>query len=302
MKVLFAAEEELWPIWYPAIKAVCPEIEILRDGDPKSFEAIIYSPGGKTDDFSPYSTAKLVQSLWAGVERIVTNPTLTQPLARMVDPGLDQGMVEYCTGWTLRLHLGMDDYAQDGLWRNALTAPLAQQRRVTILGAGRLGSAVARALNSLGFDVATWSASGHGADDIPAFSKSDLHLALERAEILILLLPDTPTTREIMNSQTMKLLPEGAAIINPGRGTLIDDTALLTALESGQVKHAVLDVFTTEPLPVAHIYWQHPHVTVTPHIASATRVETAAIVVADNLRRVMNGETPLYLVDRQKGY
>ncbi len=300
MKVLFAADG--WDKWAPAIRAACPEAELLQQAAPDAVDAIIYAPNGPGCDFAAYPSARLVQSLWAGVERIAPDTSLTQPLARMVDPGLEQGMIDYCAGWVLRAHLGMDSYAQDGLWRNDLVPPLATGRAVTVLGAGALGQAVARALKGLGFDVATWSASGRGADGIPAFAGPDLDQSLSRAEILVLLLPDTAETRDILNRRTLALLPQGATVINPGRGTLIDDQALLEALSSGRVRHAVLDVFRAEPLPPDHPYWAHPRVTVTPHIASETRVATAAQVVADNLRRVMRGETPRFLVDRAKGY
>ena len=86
-----------------------------------------------------------MQSLWAGVERIAPDPRLTQPLARMVDPGLARGMAEYCSGWAMRAHLGMDAYRQDGQWRHGIVPPLAPARRVTILGMGELGRATAQA-------------------------------------------------------------------------------------------------------------------------------------------------------------
>ncbi len=300
MKVLFAADG--WEKWAPAIRAACPEAELLQSAPADGVDAIIYAPNGPGCDFAAYPSARLVQSLWAGVERIAPDPRLTQPLARMVDPGLEQGMIDYCAGWVLRLHLGMDRYAQDGVWRNGMVPPLATDRRVTVLGAGALGQAVARALKGLGFDVASWSASGRGAAGVPAFAAEALPDALARAEILVLLLPDTAATRGLVNARTLALLPRGAAVINPGRGTLIDDAALLAALDAGHLDRAVLDVFGTEPLPPDHPFWAHPRVVVTPHIASETRVGTAAQVVAENLRRVMRGETPLHLVDRQKGY
>lgn len=300
MKVLFAADG--WDRWAPAIRTACPEAELLQSAPPDSVDAIIYAPNGPGCDFAAWPSARLVQSLWAGVERIAPDPRLTQPLARMVDPGLEQGMIDYCAGWTLRIHLGMDRYAQDGIWRNDVVPPLAPQRRVTVLGAGALGQAVARALKGLGFDVVSWSASGRGAPGVPALAGADLPQALARAEILLLLLPDTPATRGLLNRETLAQLPRGAAIINPGRGTLIDEGALLAALGSGHIAQAVLDVFQTEPLPAGHPFWTHPGVVVTPHIASETRVETASLVVAENLRRVMRGEAPLHLVDRRKGY
>lgn len=302
MKVLFAAPAAMWPDWAPALRAACPEMELTRDGDPTSFDAIIYAPGGEIEDLSPYRNARLVQSLWAGVERIVTNPTLTQPLARMVDPGLAQGMAEYCTGWVLRAHLGMDRYAQDGVWRNGQVPPLAHEREVVILGMGELGRAVAAMLAPIGFRLTGYSASGRPVGGVEVLAGDRLDQALQRAEVLISLLPDTPGTRGLLNADRLAPLPEGAWLINPGRGTLIDDAALLAALDRGPLAHAVLDVFHHEPLPAGHPFWTHPGVTVTPHIAAETRPETAAPVVAANLRRAMSGQPVHHLVDRAKGY
>ncbi|MCJ1899887.1 MULTISPECIES: glyoxylate/hydroxypyruvate reductase A [Paracoccus] len=305
MRVLFAAPARLWDAWSPALRAACPEMELCRQGDPAGFDALIYAPGypedGRVLDFTPFTRARVVQSLWAGVERIVTNPTLTQPLCRMVDPGLAQGMVEYCTGWALRAHLGMDRFAQDGVWRNQLTPPLAQRRGVTVLGMGELGRAVALALAGLGFHVAGWSQSGRPVPGIEVLAGDALPQALNRAEILVCLLPDTGGTRNLLDAARLSLLPPGATIINAGRGTLIDEAALLAALDQG-LGHAVLDVFRQEPLPPEHPFWTHPQVTVTPHVSAETRPESAAHVVAENLRRAMRGAPLLHLVDRARGY
>lgn len=302
MKVRFSASPASWDEWAPVLRDAFPAMALEREGPPDSFDAIIYAPGGDIEDFAPYRNARLVQSLWAGVERIVTNRTLTQPLARMVDPGLAQGMAEYCTGWALRAHLGMDGHVQDGVWRSGQTPPLAHQRPVVILGMGELGQAVAQMLGGLGFRVTGLSASGRPVAGVDVRPIQQLDQVLSRAQILICLLPDTPQTRNMLDARRLSLLPRDAWIINPGRGTLIDDEALLHALDQGRPAHAVLDVFRTEPLPAGHPFWQHPGVTVTPHIAAATRPETAAPVVAENLRRAMAGRPLLHLVDRAKGY
>lgn len=300
MKVRFSAAPGAWDEWAAPLRDACPEMELAQEGDPASFDAIIYAPGGDIADFSPYVNARLVQSLWAGVERIVGNATLTQPLARMVDPGLAAGMAEYCTGWTLRAHLEMDRYSQDGVWRNGQVPPLAAERPVTILGMGELGRAVARHLTAIGFPVTGFSRSGAPVERVTV--TDDLDLALARAQVLISLLPDTPGTRSLLDASRLARLPRGAWIVNPGRGTVLDDAALLAALDAGHLGHAVLDVFRTEPLPPDHPFWAHPKVTVTPHIAADTRPATAAPVAAANLRAAMEGRPVAHLVDRSRGY
>jgi glyoxylate/hydroxypyruvate reductase A len=245
-----------------------------------------------------------VLNLWAGVEDVVGNPTLNVPLARMVDHGLTQGMIEWVTGHCLRHHLGMDAQitCQDGEWRKSVP-PLAQDRPVTVLGLGALGLACARALQDLGFPVTGWSRSPKTLEGLQTYSGDQgLPSALRQAQVVILLLPDTPETRNVINETTLSLLPKGAFLLNPGRGTLIDDDALLAALDDGRLRHATLDVFRTEPLPQSHPFWSHPHVTVTPHIASETRPVSAAKVIAENVRRGVAGEEFLHLVDRSRGY
>jgi len=311
-RVLFADRAENWPRYEAPLAhalaqaGVRAEIVLPDAAAPDSIDYIVYSPMGPVQDFTPFTRAKAVLNLWAGVERVVGNKTLTQPLCRMVDDGLERGMVEYVTGHVLRYHLGLDATLaqQDGIWRHDDgVPPLARNRRVVMLGLGALGAACAQSLSGLGFDVTGWSRSPKQITGITCLDgAAGLRQALSHAEILVSLLPDTPETSNLLNAQTLALLPKGAAIINPGRGTLIDDAALLAALDAGQIGHATLDVFRVEPLPPAHPYWAHPRVTVTPHIAAESRAETAAQVVAENIRRSEAGEALLYLVDRARGY
>jgi glyoxylate/hydroxypyruvate reductase A len=158
-------------------------------------------------------------------------------------------------------------------------------------------------LTSIGFSVQGWSRSAKRIDGMETHHGDvGLEAALATAEILVLLLPNTPETTNTLDARRLALLPPGACIINPGRGTLIDDAALIAALDSGQVGHATLDVFRIEPLPADHPFWAHPKVTVTPHIAAETRPITASQVIAENIRRGEAGEPFLYLVDHARGY
>ncbi|WP_435231256.1 2-hydroxyacid dehydrogenase [Pseudopelagicola sp. nBUS_20] len=308
INVLFAANSDGWETYSKTLRAACSEVglavDLRVDHAPERVDYIVYAPDSHVKDFRPFTQCKAVLNLWAGVENVVNNKTLTKPLVRMVDPGMTQGMTEWVTGHTMRHHLGMDKHilGQDGEWRSDIP-PLSRDRHVTILGLGQLGMACARAISYLGFSVTGWSRSQKKMDSVACLhGKDGLKQALTGAEILVLLLPKTPATENILNANSLAQLPAGACIINPGRGHLIDDTALLSALDADHIAHATLDVFRTEPLSADHPFWAHPKITVTPHIASATRAETASRVIAKNIQRGEAGEAFLYLVDRQAGY
>lgn len=308
-RILFAAGANRWPDYRAplarALRDAGIEADLVTETDtPDTVDYIVYAPGGTVTDFTPYTNCKAVLNLWAGVEKIVGNRTLTQPLCRMVDSGLEEGMVEYVTGHVLRHHLGMDRYiVGTGNEWDPVVPPLARDRTVAMLGLGALGQACAQALVALNFDVLGWSRS---ARDVPGVrchnGPEGLSAVLRQAEIAVLLLPLTEATENLMNRESLALLPCGAVLINPGRGALIDDDALLEALESDRIAHATLDVFRTEPLPEDHPFWAHPRVTVTPHIASETRPQSAARVIAENVRRGEAGEPFLFQVDRRMGY
>ena len=308
IKILFSANEENWKRYKAPLQDALDDksldYELGTNIPPSEVDYIIYAPSSYLQDFSPYTKLKAVLNLWAGVEGVTNNKTLKVPLARMVDSGLTDGMVEWVTGHTLRHHLGIDKHihGQDGIWRSYVP-PLAKDRIITILGLGTLGTACGIALKRLGFNVRGWSRREKSVDGILCFyGDEQIDSSLMDADIVVLLLPDTPLTQNILNQHTLNLLKRGAFVLNPGRGPLIDDDALLVALDSGQIEHATLDVFRIEPLPKNHQYWSNNKVTVTPHKASETRPITASQVIAMNIKRAENGQKLLYLVDRENGY
>ncbi len=309
LNILFASHTDRWSAYEPHLRRALDgyglSYSLSTKAPPEDVDYIVYAPNSDVQDFTPYTKCKAVLNLWAGVESVVNNETLTQPLCRMVDHGLTQGMVDWVTGHVMRHHLNVDLWitAQDGDWRAGLVPPLSSDRIVTILGMGALGSACASALKSIGFQVRGWSRRPKVMDTIDCYVGQDgLDAALSGAHMVVLLLPDTPQTNNVLNASTLNKLAQGAVVINPGRGPLIDDDALIAALDRDHLHHATLDVFRTEPLPKDHPFWSHPKITVTPHIASETRPSTAAQVIADNIYRCATGQKLLHLVDRTAGY
>lgn len=120
--------------------------------------------------------------------------------------------------------------------------------------------------------------------------------------IVVNLLPLTAATRGLLDAGFFAALPRGASIVNLARGAHLVDSDLLAALDSGHLGRAVLDVFSTEPLPPAQRYWHHPRVTLLPHVAALTDPRSAAAVVADNLQALRDGAPIAHLVDRARGY
>ena len=311
INVLFSGNKNSWPKYRDclnfAFKSKKLKVVLKQEfNDPALVDYIIYAPSGPFNDFSIFPNVKAVLSLWAGVESIVLNPTLTQPLCRMVDEGLTNGMVEYIVGHTLRYHLGLDQQIsqQDGVWRHDTMIPaLANERNIGIIGLGSLGLACAQQLNQLNFNVSGWSRRKKKIKNISCFSGQDgFDQIISTSDILILLLPLTYATKNLINEKALSKVKRGVNIINAGRGALIDDIALISAIDCGQVAGATLDVFKSEPLPSNHIFWKHEKITVTPHIAAETRPETSSISIAVNIFRCENNLELLNLVDRVQGY
>ena len=243
-RILFSAPPEHWPLWRPHLLAAfaAEDLDVTLTDDPAgpwTFDYVVYRPGGPVADFTPFNRLKAVLSLWAGVEDVVDATPATVPLCRMVDAGLTRGMAEWVAGHVLRYHLGIDSHilGQDGVWRNGIVPPLAADRVVGLLGLGEIGREVAATLRGLGFDLRGWSRRPRDLPGIVTASGADgLEAVLREAEILVTLLPATPGTAGLLDARSLALLPPGARLINAGRGTLIDDAALLDALDAGQAR------------------------------------------------------------------
>ena len=300
MKVLLCGDMEAAEaqIWHQALAAAMPEATWL-DTEAAHLQAndvqaaVVANPPRGSLQGLP--SLRLIQSLWAGVDRLLTDPTLPAgvPVARMVDPAMSAAMAETALWAVLSLHRGFFAYAQrqrQRLWRQHAQRR-ADELEVLVLGQGEMGRAAATCIAQQGYFVQGWRRDG-----------TALAQRLSTADIVINLLPLTPDTRGLLDAGFFTALPAHASVVNLGRGAHVVDADLLAALDSGHLRHAVLDVFNTEPLPASHPYWTHPRVTVLPHAAAATDPRSAAAVAATNLRAARDGEAVAHLVDRQRGY
>lgn len=274
-------------------------------GDPAAIRYLIFAPGGPVRDMAPFSGLRAILSLWAGVEKLLALPLPPDvPLCRMVEPGLSEGMRDYVVAHVMRWHVGLDAaLAGPGPRWSEPVPPLARDRTVGVLGLGEMGGTAALALAGLGFRVMGWSRTPRALDGVACLAGAEgLHAVLAAADMLVCLLPRTPDTENLLDAAAFARMRPGAALINAGRGELIDDAALLDALDSGRIAQATLDVFRAEPLPADHPFRRHPRVTVTPHVAAATRPATAAAAIMAQIGRMEAGRPPFHIVDRSRGY
>lgn len=238
---------------------------------------------------------RLIQSLWAGVDRLLADPTLPPgvPVARMVDPAMNAAMAETALWAVLALQRGFFAYARQQLERRWQVLPQrrADEWRVTVLGRGQMGGTVATRLAAQGHPVRAWHREA-----------GPLAAALADADVVLNLLPLTPATRGLLDAAAFAAMKPGAALVNLARGAHLVESDLLAALDAGQVSHAVLDVFAQEPLPAGHAFWAHPRVTVLPHAAAQTDPRSAAAVVAANVQALRAGRPIAHRVDRSRGY
>ena len=251
---------------------------------------------------------KLAASVGAGADGLLAAGDIPSHVAvtRVVERGLGLSMAQYVAYQVLKRFRGFDAFeaqAREHHWQRA-PIPDSRTHTVGLMGVGEIGSVVAEALTALGFKVIGWTRSGRAVanvDEIFADAK-ELPEFLGRCDTLVCLLPFTKDTKELLDSKMLEQLKPGAFLVNASRGGIVQETDLLSLIQSGHLAGAALDVFANEPLPASDPLWLHPQVVVTPHIAAQPSVAAAVDQFLENLQRVRSGQTPLHSVDRLIGY
>lgn len=249
---------------------------------------------------------KMVQKLGAGVETMAANPELPGHVrvCRLRADTAAREMAEFCLAYVLREHKSLRHYrtAQSQRRWDPIEPPDTEDTTVGVLGMGFIGTQIAELMRAVGFKAVGWSRSPKSVHGVDTRHGADaLKPMLGECDYVCSVLPSTPETRGLMNTETLAAMKPGATLINVGRGDLIDEAALLAALDAGRPGHAVLDVLPQEPLPEDSALWSHPGVTITPHV-SGWHIGGGFEAIAENWRRLQAGEPLLNEVDRTAGY
>lgn len=303
-----SGEEE--QAWLDTLQRSMPSERIIRFRDLTPEErrlaeiAIVANPDPA--DVAALPGISWIHSLWAGVERLVAElGPAAPPIVRLVDPELSRVMAEAVLAWSYYLQRDMPAYRKLQTKRAWAPREYRHPSEVTIgiLGFGVLGKAAASRLLDAGFPVQSWSGTEQSFAGVSHFTGDEgLNAVLSTSDIVVCLLPSTAQTRGLLNRQRLGLTAQGSALINFARGAIVVTDDLLDLLTQGHLSHAVLDVFTQEPLDESSPLWLHPDVTVLPHISAPTTAATAARIVAQNIGEWRShGRLPV-TVDIKRGY
>jgi glyoxylate/hydroxypyruvate reductase A len=294
--------------WQAALARHLPDLEIRVHpdiGNPLDVRyALVWKP--PTGFFAPFANLGLVINLGAGVDSLLGRTDLPNvPMTRLFDPNMARMMASFVQMAVLRHARDIAKFVRAqrrGQWDYIHPRDPASIS-VGVMGLGELGGRAAAELARHGFQVHGWSRTPKQIEGVSCTAgDAALNAFLSQCEILVCMLPLTPATQGLMTAERFAALPRGAAFVNVARGAVVDEPALIAALQSGQISEATLDVFATEPLPPGHPFYAMDQVLITPHVASIALPTSSAAEVAANIQRVRAGEVVKHQIDVARGY
>ena len=282
-----------------AVQAMAPEIEVMNyapdlgDAQLADVEVVL------AWQLPPGIAARLPRLRWvcsvaAGVEKLLV-PDLAPavPVSRIVDPAQSKGIAQFVALMALRHARQLPLYEAQQQTRQWVRHPIAAvDSTVAVLGMGEMGREVARLLDAVGFAVRGWSRSQGGP----------LEGVLGAARTVVCALPLTAATKGLLDARRFAQMPRGAYLINIARGGHVVEADLIAAVRSGQLGGAALDVQQHEPLPADDPLWSVEGITVTPHIAAQSSMQTIAAQFVAGYGCLQRGEALPNLIDRDRGY
>lgn len=293
--------------WRAELAALLPRETIHlwpEVGDPSDVEFVVAwrIPRASLADFT---NLQAILSLGAGGEQWLIDGMPDVDIVRLSDPAMSDEMATYALHWVIRIQREFSTHEQQQRaheW-DPVEHTQADRFRVGLLGYGEIGRRIGSAFVDLGYPVNAWSRTGGDTLGVTHYAGTDaLADFLSSSDAVINVLPSTPETTGLLGAARFGQFADRSILINIGRGTVLDEAALIESLDSGPLRAAVLDVTDPEPPDPESPLWAHPLVHLTPHIAGSTQVRSAAALVAANIGRMRMGEAPFPLLDRSRGY
>lgn len=286
-----------------------PWVNLLLPDDVSNPEAIhhavAFSPGPKA--FDPYPNLRLVSCAGAGVDALLGHPGLRPgvQISRVIVAEQAQMIAAFAMWFIIDWQRQMWEYAplQAGRKWHPINRTPPSAFPVGVLGCGKIGGTLVRTLRSLGYPVTAYGGTARTEGDVRVLSGSPgLAELAQCSRAVVNLLPLTSETNEILSAKFFANMRSDAILIHLGRGGHLMEDDLVAALDQGRPAKAALDVFSTEPLPADHPFWQHKKIMLTPHVAGDADFRAVANFIAQGILQFQRGEAPEGLVDRDRGY
>ncbi|NGP75809.1 glyoxylate/hydroxypyruvate reductase A [Balneolaceae bacterium YR4-1] len=306
--VLLAPDRNMQP-WKEALLNIDPNLDVEIWPGVSNSEKVQYVVAWNQPKqvLNSYPNLKAVSSLGAGADHLLKDDSLPEdiPICRVVSPSLVSQMKEYVLNAVLNYQRNTHMYAMQkvkGIWEpHPNKSP--EEFTIGIMGLGELGRPTATYLAQLEYRVSGWSKSVKNIENVETYSgKEELESFLTGCCLLICMLPLTEETEGILDLDTFKKLKRPGYLINVARGEHLVEEDLIYALDKEWMEGALLDVFSKEPLPESHAFWNREKIMITPHVSSLTPPEEVAPQIVDNYKRALSGMDLKHKVDREKGY
>ena len=300
---------------YAKIKAAAPGFEVLTGEQAKAQldQCEIFFGNFKTEQLKKAPRLKWLHAATAGVDHYLKPGGLSENVILTNSAGMHGiSIAEHLLAFTLMLMRRMHSYVKQQplhKWEYLGQVKSIYQSKITVVGLGGLGTEYARRCQALG--AAVYGVARTTRTEIPdcveaLFTIDQLDEAIEDADVVALTLPSTAETIHLFDRNRMLKMKKGAILLNAGRGTAIDQNALIELLEQGHLGGAGLDVTNPEPLPADSKLWDLPNVIITPHVSGGGSLSLTSDLIIDNfveyLQNYIAGQPFKKTVDRQAGY
>jgi glyoxylate/hydroxypyruvate reductase A len=293
-------------VWIKEFKILSPDLTIEVYPEIKEPEKVEYvflwqHPQGILSDFP---NLKLISSMGAGVDHILRDKSIPSsiPIVRIVDEKLTFSMTNYVVMAVLNHHRRSPHFLKNQKRKVWDMSYPEIEVSVGVMGVGALGKDVMDKLNNMGFPVVGYGFSEKPDFEYPYYTRDHLDEFLKEVNVLVCLLPLTSDTENILNLELFEKCNPNTYLINVARGKHLVESDLTKALEQGLLSGAMLDVYSEEPLPESHPFWDNQKITMTPHIASVTNPKAAAPQVIENIQRIRESRELVNVVNRSRGY
>lgn len=292
--------------------AQLPDLTLFSTSDPvealqydEDFDLIFGEPSLLSQVIDKLPNIRWVQSTWAGIEPLLPACREKGIILTNVRGVYGPMMSEYVFGYLLAIErriLHRWQAQQSLIWDHSPTGTL-QGKVMGLLGVGSIGAYLAGTARCFKMRVYGFTRHRQDCSDIERyFHPGELLDFAQALDYLVCTLPGTNQTRHLVNAAVLNALPKHAWVINIGRGSTIDENALINALGEGKIGGAVLDVFQNEPLAPDHPLWRTPNTFITAHTAALNYPPDIAAIFIENYRRYMNKERMIGLVNLEQGY